>query len=65
MYIKLGIIFLVVSNDEEIRTELLGVLNATLCAHIYEFYLISNPMYDLVLKTDMTYKDFETLPEWR
>lgn len=36
------------ANDEDVRSELLEVLNAPLCAHINESQLISNPIVNLI-----------------
>jgi len=38
----------VVANDEDVRSELLEVLNAPLCAHINESQLITNPIVNLI-----------------
>lgn len=62
-------LILVVSNDEDVRRELLEVVNAPLCAHINESQLISNPIVNFVNRLGngvaLRAVSIEDLPEWR
>lgn len=57
----------VVSNDDNIRNNLLSIVNASLCAHINESQLISNPIVSFInnLQSSTTIPALtEDFPDW-
>ncbi|KAI1715252.1 protein CIP2A [Ditylenchus destructor] len=52
----------VVANDEEVRVELLDVVNASLCSHINESQFVSNPIVNFFTGLDMGISS--SLPDW-